>query len=99
VIVGGEGGGKWLGGIDRQLSSARFVLPAVAARGAIFSARTSDLLGSGSTPLTAKVGGLQLGSLIAAAVSLSAATVAALSLQRLHQRDLPLSAPPQQVDA
>jgi len=44
------------------------VLPAVVALGAIPSARTSDLLGSGSAPLTAKVGGLQLGFLIAASV-------------------------------
>src|SRR4029453_17076546 len=40
------------------------------------SARSSDLLGSGSTPLAAEVGGLQLAFLVAAAVSLTASLVA-----------------------
>jgi EmrB/QacA subfamily drug resistance transporter len=49
---------------------------------AVASARSSDLLGSGSTPLSAKVGGLQLAFFIAAGVSLFGALVAALALER-----------------
>jgi EmrB/QacA subfamily drug resistance transporter len=46
------------------------------------SARSSDLLGSGSTPLAAEVGGLQLAFLVAAAVSLTASLVALFALPR-----------------
>jgi EmrB/QacA subfamily drug resistance transporter len=46
------------------------------------SARSTDLLGSGSTPLAAQVGGLQLAFLLAAAVSLTASLVATFALER-----------------
>jgi EmrB/QacA subfamily drug resistance transporter len=49
---------------------------------AVASARSSDLLGSGSTPLGAEVGGLQLAFLVAAAVSFVASLVALVALPR-----------------
>jgi MFS family permease len=48
----------------------------------VASARGSDLLDSGSTPLAALVGGLQLAFLLAAAASLAASLVAVFALQR-----------------
>jgi EmrB/QacA subfamily drug resistance transporter len=48
----------------------------------VASARGNDLLDSGSTPLAALVGGLQLAFLLAAAVSLAASLVAVFALQR-----------------
>jgi len=48
----------------------------------VASTRSSDLLGSGSTPLAAQVGGLQLAFLLAAAVSLAGSLVAVSALQR-----------------
>jgi hypothetical protein len=47
---------------------------------AVASARSSDLLGSGSTPLAAEVGGLQLAFLVAAAVSSTGSLVALFAL-------------------
>jgi MFS family permease len=52
----------------------------VAALVALATERSTDLLGSGSTPLAAQVGGLQLAFLVAAAVALAASVVAALAL-------------------
>jgi MFS family permease len=49
---------------------------------AVASARSSDLLGSGSTPLAAEVGGLQLAFLVAAAVSFAASLVALVAFPR-----------------
>jgi Na+/melibiose symporter-like transporter len=49
---------------------------------AVASARSSDLLGSGSTPLAAEVGGLQLAFLVAAGVAFTASLVALVALQR-----------------
>ena len=49
---------------------------------AVASARSTDLLGSGSTPLGAEVGGLQLAFLVAAAVSFVASLVALVALPR-----------------
>jgi EmrB/QacA subfamily drug resistance transporter len=49
---------------------------------AVASARSSDLLGSGSTPLGAEVGGLQLAFLVAAGVAFTASAVAVVALQR-----------------
>ncbi len=54
----------------------------VAALVAVASERSSGLLASGSAPLAAQVGGLQLAFLIAAAVSLVASLVATLALPR-----------------
>jgi hypothetical protein len=49
---------------------------------AVASARSSDLLGSGSTPVAAEVGGLQLAFLVAAGVAFTASVVALVALQR-----------------
>jgi EmrB/QacA subfamily drug resistance transporter len=49
---------------------------------AVASTRSSDLLSSGSSPLAAEVGGLQLAFLVAAAVSFTAALVALFALPR-----------------
>jgi EmrB/QacA subfamily drug resistance transporter len=54
----------------------------VAALVAVASERSSDLLASGSAPLAAQVGGLQLAFLIAAAVSLAASIIATFALPR-----------------
>jgi EmrB/QacA subfamily drug resistance transporter len=48
----------------------------------VASARSSDLLASGSAPLVAQVGGLRLAFLLAASFSLAASLVAVLALQR-----------------
>jgi hypothetical protein len=47
----------------------------------VASERSSDLLGSGSTPLAAQVGGLQLAFQLAAAASLTASLVAVFGLE------------------
>jgi EmrB/QacA subfamily drug resistance transporter len=52
----------------------------VAALVALASERSTDLIGSGSAPLAAQVGGLQLAFLVAAGVALAASLVAALAL-------------------
>jgi EmrB/QacA subfamily drug resistance transporter len=52
----------------------------IAALAALATQRASDLLASGSAPLDAQVGGLQLAFLIAAAVALAAALVAVFAL-------------------
>jgi EmrB/QacA subfamily drug resistance transporter len=54
----------------------------VAALVAVASERSSDLLASGSAPLAAQLGGLQLAFWIAAAVSLAASAVATFGLSR-----------------
>jgi EmrB/QacA subfamily drug resistance transporter len=54
----------------------------VAALVAVASGRSSDLLASGSAPLAAQLGGLQLAFWIAAAVSLAASVVATFGLSR-----------------
>jgi EmrB/QacA subfamily drug resistance transporter len=48
----------------------------------VLSTRTSDLLSSGSTPLAAEVGGLQLAFWIAAAVAQAASLLAGLALRK-----------------
>jgi EmrB/QacA subfamily drug resistance transporter len=48
----------------------------------VASERSNDLVGSGSTPLAAQVGGLQLAFQLAAAVSLTASLVAVFGLER-----------------
>jgi EmrB/QacA subfamily drug resistance transporter len=58
---------------------------------AVASARSSDLLGSGSTPLAAEVGGLQLAFLVAAGVAFTASVVALVALQR--GKAVPVAAP------
>jgi EmrB/QacA subfamily drug resistance transporter len=50
--------------------------------GVVATWRGSGLLAAGATPLAAQAGGLRLGFLLAAAVSLAAALVAAFALQR-----------------
>jgi hypothetical protein len=50
--------------------------------GVIVTQRASDLLASGSPPLAAQVGGLQLAFLVAAALSMTASLVAMFALQR-----------------
>jgi EmrB/QacA subfamily drug resistance transporter len=54
----------------------------VAALVAVASERSSDLLASGSQPLAAQLGGLQLAFWIAAAISLAASAVATFGLSR-----------------
>jgi EmrB/QacA subfamily drug resistance transporter len=54
----------------------------VAALVALASERSADLIGSGSAPLAAQVGGLQLAFLVAAGVALVASLVAGLALPR-----------------
>jgi EmrB/QacA subfamily drug resistance transporter len=56
----------------------------VAALVAVASQRANDLLGAGSTPLAAQVGGLQLAFLIAAAVSFAASVIATFALPRAN---------------
>ena len=56
--------------------------------GVVAAQRSCDLLGSGSTPLAAQDGGLQLALLLAAAVALAASLVAACGL-RLPKSDAP----------
>jgi len=46
----------------------------------VLSTRSSDLVGSGSTPLAAEVGGLQLAFFIAAAVAQAASLLAGFGL-------------------
>ncbi len=48
----------------------------------VLTTRSSDLLGSGSTPVAAEVGGLQLAFLIAAGVAQAASLVAGFGLKR-----------------
>jgi hypothetical protein len=48
----------------------------------VLSTRTSDLIGSGSTPLAAEVGGLQLAFLIAAAIAQAASLLAGFGLRK-----------------
>jgi hypothetical protein len=48
----------------------------------VLSTRSSDLIGSGWTPLAAEVGGLQLAFPIAAGVAQAASLLAALALKR-----------------
>jgi hypothetical protein len=50
----------------------------------VASQRANDLLGAGSTPLAAQVGGLQLAFLIAAAVSFAASVIATFALPRAN---------------
>jgi EmrB/QacA subfamily drug resistance transporter len=54
----------------------------LASLAAVASARSSDLLDSGSAPLAAGVGGLQLAFLVAAGVAFTASVVALVALQR-----------------
>jgi EmrB/QacA subfamily drug resistance transporter len=54
----------------------------VAALVAVASERSSNLIASGSAPLAAQVGGLQLAFLLAAAVSLAASIIATFALPR-----------------
>jgi EmrB/QacA subfamily drug resistance transporter len=63
----------------------------VAALVAVASERSSDLIASGSAPLAAQVGGLQLAFLLAAAVSLAASIIATFALPRA--KDHPAAAP------
>jgi EmrB/QacA subfamily drug resistance transporter len=53
----------------------------LAALAATANARSDDLIGAGSTPLAAQVGGLQLAFLLAAATSLAASLAAALLIR------------------
>jgi DHA2 family lincomycin resistance protein-like MFS transporter len=50
--------------------------------GVVVTERTGVLLASGSTPVAAQVGGLQLAFLIAAAVALTASVIALFGLRR-----------------
>ena len=52
----------------------------------VLSTRSSDLIGSGSTPLAAEVGGLQLGFLIAAGVAQAASLLAGFALNKTAER-------------
>jgi EmrB/QacA subfamily drug resistance transporter len=63
----------------------------VAALVAVASERSSNLIASGSAPLAAQVGGLQLAFLLAAAVSLAASIIATFALPRA--KDHPAAAP------
>jgi hypothetical protein len=54
----------------------------LAVRAAVANGRSGDLLRSGSTPLAAQVGGLQIASLLAAAAAFAASLVAVFALQR-----------------
>jgi EmrB/QacA subfamily drug resistance transporter len=63
----------------------------VAALVAVASERSSNLIASGSAPLAAQVGGLQLAFLLAAAVSLAASIIATFALP--HAKDHPAAAP------
>jgi predicted MFS family arabinose efflux permease len=65
----------------------------VAALITVASERSSDLLGSGSRPLVAQVGGLNLAFLLAAAVALAASLVAMFALPRLRTEDVAAAAP------
>jgi EmrB/QacA subfamily drug resistance transporter len=65
----------------------------VAALVTVASERSSDLLGSGSRPLVAQVGGLNLAFLLAAAVALAASLVAMFALPRLRAEDVAAAAP------
>jgi EmrB/QacA subfamily drug resistance transporter len=53
----------------------------IAVLASIVSQRAADLAGTGSTPLAAQVGGLQIAFLVAAAVALVASVVAAIGLR------------------
>jgi hypothetical protein len=48
----------------------------------VLGTRSSDLLGSGSTPLAAEVGGLQLAFLIAAGMAQPASLIAGFALKK-----------------
>jgi hypothetical protein len=52
----------------------------------VLGTRSSDLIGSGSTPLAAQVGGLQLAFLIAAGVAQAASLLAGLALKKTAGR-------------
>jgi EmrB/QacA subfamily drug resistance transporter len=65
----------------------------VAALVTVASERSSDLLGSGSSPLAAQVGGLNLAFLLAAAVALTASLVAMFALPRVSGADVVAAAP------
>jgi hypothetical protein len=70
----------------------------VAALVTVASERMSDLLGSGSQPLAAQVGGLNLAFLLAAGVALAAWLVAMFALQPLSGKDV-AAAPPAAAEA
>jgi EmrB/QacA subfamily drug resistance transporter len=56
--------------------------------GVVVTQRANDLVASGSTPLAAQVGGLQLAFLIAAAVALVASLVALVALRSSNRNEL-----------
>jgi EmrB/QacA subfamily drug resistance transporter len=66
--------------------------------GVVATWRSSGLLATGASPLTAQAGGLRLGFLLAAAVSAAAALVAVLALQR-GTVGMPAAAAAQEVAA
>jgi len=60
----------------------------IAALVTVASERSSDLLGSGSSPLAAQVSGLNLAFLLAAAVALTASLVAMFALPGVRGEDV-----------
>ena len=70
----------------------------VAVLAAVAANRGADALASGTAPLAAQVEGFQLAFLIAAAISLTGAVGAALTLERLKPSGMPLPATPAQTE-
>jgi hypothetical protein len=67
--------------------------------GVIVTQRASALLASGSTPIAAQVGGLQLAFLIAAAVALTASLIALFGLRPDKQERPPAATAPAATEA
>jgi EmrB/QacA subfamily drug resistance transporter len=89
-------------GLASGLLSAAVMLggaAGLAVLAAVASARSGDLLGSGSTPQAAEVGGLQLAFLVASAISFTASLVALFALPRgkAEADEAPVTSPQETV--